>query len=393
MALLKPSRKFKTALESLVNNRSPIEESDDDGDPGDVREKLREIREDIEVDTFVKELTEKAELEKTFSHVWDIYGVVDRTLSEAARLEDIDQTSIELNRARSRAESRLNHVARLPVYLYLIELQDSGKRAAAVRAAVGTSLGATLATMLDVEFGAHHAALVIGDVVIEWDESSLVAPTQRELLPVFRANMQRHHSHWLSCVKEAHTKMFATVTAETVSYGEQIDSMVDLNEMKKALIDRLIDVIITYNKYHYYHPFLRNCQHFVLDALKALGITEPPTFTGRMEEYYKALCKSRRPGLPKEFTTHEDLDSYIKKNHQSLQLDDLEYFLCRYYRFHRSEAATKEASTEEVERRAEALTKEGDRAQCSRPTCQMRALDERITKGTVRLLLEDYRRT
>lgn len=349
-------------------------------DEEEVKEKLRKtsefkMAEEEELGTKARELVRREDLEDTFSHLWDIYGQVEMALGEAATLENIDQTSTELGRAYARADRRLKEVAKLPVYLYLTELQ--GKKGATTVRVAGTRLVGTFATLIDAEYGPHHAALVIGDIVLEWDDSSLVNPAQKELMPVFRANMQRHHSHWINRVKEAHKKMFAKVTMETANYGAQIEAMVDLNAEKKALIDRMIDVIIRYNSFHYYHVFSRNCHHFVKDVLEALGITESPTFTGRLKEYYDALRKTRQPGQPKEFPTHEDLDSHVMKNFQSLTPDDIEYFLCQYYSFHTKEAADNG----------------GDRSRCSRPPCQMMKLDERITQDGIRLRLEDYRRT
>ena len=156
-----------------------------------VKEKLRRIpgyedKGENELSMYVNQLTNPELLEHEFSHLYDIYDVVDRVLDEADTLpEDEFHTSVELAGARNRATGRLERISQLPVYLYLTDLQSFGESGAMARG-VGNSLAASLTTLLDFEYGAHHAALMVGDVVVEWDDSSLVMPRQKDVMPVFR---------------------------------------------------------------------------------------------------------------------------------------------------------------------------------------------------------------
>lgn len=141
-----------------------------------VKDKLRRLPafQDMgenELSTEVEQLTDRSQLHNKFSHLYDIYEVVDRVVAEAAAPLDEFQTSFEREATRRRAEGRLERVAQLPVFLYLTDLQSVGQKGALARTA-GTRLAATLTTTLDFEYGAHHAALVIGDVVLGWFKSS-----------------------------------------------------------------------------------------------------------------------------------------------------------------------------------------------------------------------------
>ena len=108
---------------------------------------------------------------------------------------------------------------------------------------------------------------------------------------------------------------------------------------KKQLIDALINVIIKYNKNYYYHLFSRNCQHFVIDALKALKVEQPTAFTGDLKGYFKALKKGRTPSIPEKFETHGDLDKYVIQMQTDNDIaritqQDLEFLLALYFQFH-----------------------------------------------------------
>ncbi len=381
-SVFKSSEQSKEALKHHFAHKA-AKKTGENEEVVQVKDKLKKCdffqdMDENELSTWVEKLTVQEQLDLKFSHLYEIYDVVDRVVDEAAaQPQDEFHTSLELETTRTRARKRLEHVAQLPVYLYLTDLQSYGESGAVSRAA-GTRLAATLTTLLDFEYGAHHAALMIGDVVLEWDDSSVVVPRHKDVQPVFRANLQRHHSHWLSRVSQAQMDM-TTATAQHGSYGEQIKFMVDLNTEKKTLIDKLIEVIIQYNKYRYYHVFSRNCQHFVLDAMEALGLTEPPTFMGRMREYYETLRRGRRSELPNEFPSHENLDDYIMKNLQSLRPDDLEYFLCQYYGFHHK--AVQEQGQDKP-----------SESHCPIRTCQMKKLDERIAQDSVQLRIHNYTR-
>ena len=58
----------------------------------------------------------------------------------------------------------------------------------------------------------------------------------------------------------------------------------------------LADIIAEYNSYYYYHTVYCNCQHFIDDALKALGVRNPividcPSGLVHADEYLHTLEK------------------------------------------------------------------------------------------------------
>ena len=121
----------------------------------------------------------------------------------------------------------------------------------------------------------------MGEVKIEWDTSSLVIPVpvdpEREGHEADLEMEVDHLGKWKENVAKAGPIM-AEAAGREMDFDKQVDLMVDLTTSKAALIDRLVTLIVTYNSAYYYHAIGRNCQDFVLAAMKALGICNPATF-------------------------------------------------------------------------------------------------------------------
>ncbi len=292
----------------------------------------------------------------TFSHLYDPEEVLDDALEEAEAYSDGLQTHEEEQLAKAAADRRHSHAAHLPVYLYFSKLQRLEEKGVAVRAA-GALFG-----RYGCKYGPLHAALMVGDVILEWNSSSLVVPQRRGAFkPVFRVGLQQHHNYWLDVVTKRRSEMSAHTSDGVVHYGEQIGCLIDIHTERKKLVDELIRMVVKYNKFYHYHLFARNCQHFVNDAMKALGITANPTFTGEMREYYERLRKSLSKGTPSEFETHVDLDRYVIENLTTLSHEQLQFMYCQYLNFH-TMAGMEEPST----------------WKCAKSTCQALIVDERM---------------
>ena len=80
-------------------------------------------------------------------------------------------------------------------------------------------------------------------------------------------------SKWMECAGRHHSEI--QKAASELDYKEQIELTYTVTSEKKQLIDALISVIMKHNKNYYYHLFSRNCQHFVIDALK---VEQPDCF-------------------------------------------------------------------------------------------------------------------
>ena len=328
-----------------------------------VKKKLRKLpdsegRDEREITAIAETLTEHEKLKVYFSHLYDIYDPVLEMAEEAEAFSERGiRNSVEYQSAVERAEDRITAAAKLPVCLLLSKLEGRP---------LHDRFAGTFAGLLNLQYGAHHAALMVGDVTIEWADSSLVIPSNHQhAKSIFRADMQRH-SKWVEFVSQ---RRMETARGD-MSYGEQIDLMVDLTTEKKRLIDDLIDLIVRYNKLYYYHPLTRNCQDFVIDAMKALRILNPVDFSGKLGGYFQNLKKGQRSGLlsDSDFTTHQELDSYVVENFDKLKQDDLEYFLCHYFSFHLLAGMEDPATWE-----------------CQVCNCQMPHLEEQLDRNSLQL--------
>jgi hypothetical protein len=252
----------------------------------------------------------------------DAYEAVVEGVSEG----EMDFThSREVSRAVGRSESRFNDICDLPLKLVLIPLHR------------GRKVANVFASLLEMRFGPMHAALQVGNVVLEWNDSSLVTPHLCAYEDqVMEVNVQPH-SKWVEYTAQHRPQMQRA--AQTLDFSEQIELTYKITSQKKVLIDALIQLIIKYNKGYYYNLFDRNCQHFVLDALKVLEVDIPEQLPGGLGEYYKALVKGKTPSVPDEFKTHSDLDRYVtckvaEKAIDGMPQHDLEFLLALYFRFH-----------------------------------------------------------
>lgn len=233
--------------------------------------------------------------------------------------------SLEVRHARRRGEHRFGDVCNFPLKLIFTPLKR------------GRGLAKTFASLLEMEFGPLHAALQVGRVVLEWSDNSMVTPYPCDYEDeVMKLDMQPY-SEWVKYTGKHHSE--AKKTIEGLDYAGQIELTYKIASEKKRLLDALIEVIIQYNKFHYYNLFDRNCQHFVSDALEALKVELPAEFKGGLGKYYKALIAGKTPSVPSKFKTHSHLDLYIKQKQEdgtitSMPEHDLEFILALYFRFH-----------------------------------------------------------
>ena len=140
----------------------------------------------------------------------------------------------------------------------------------------------------------------------------------------------------------------------------------------------LADIIIRYNGRYCYHTLYRNCQCFIEDALKALGVKNPTVigYQGGLSEYLLTLKK----GLPRfvYFSNHAELESYLTEKENNGKVNEitqieLEFLLVQYFRFHFEQNRGNELDTN--------LT-------CKEPTCCMQHLESHIQFET--LIMHKY---
>lgn len=311
---------------------------------------------DKEVCDKASELSTADKLKDYFSEFLE-HSYID-TAGQTREEQDLGLEELNLREtqaASGRAKSRLATTAKLPIKLQLCKLS--------------TPPGffvTSFASLLEIEFGPTHAALLIGEgddcLVLEWNTSDLVIPhynsSQRRLLKVgYQSPVTKDVCSQFGSQMDA--------AARSLKYDEQFDLLFDATVEKAKVIDDLIAVIIRYNKAYYYHPFTRNCQNFVIDAMKALKITNPYNFGGRLMAYFNELKQGKQKNIPGGIDNHADLDSIVMRSIEQLKKHDVEFYLSHYYHFHWK-------SLEE--------SQDQENWTCPLPTCQIAKLDAKLDK-------------
>jgi hypothetical protein len=270
---------------------------------GDVMKKLRSVERlkgmsEEEAEVMVKELTEEEIL-------WSVYfsGVV---LDPARQL--IEE---QLGEGESDVGSGRTAGGKVPVKYRFRKVQD------------GSQYGIqTFSSMLLKHYGPIHASMVVGGtVVLEWLTSGLVIPTGKALPPA------------TSSVR--YSSVASNIT--TISTPDTTEEVFELTLVKKEFVDKLMNVIVKYNRNYYYHPIHRNCLKFVADCLFALGRTVPPIVqvVGKLGDYMTDIKQGKKRRL--DFESHADLDTYIDDallaSPKTSPLER-EYLLMQYFLFH-----------------------------------------------------------
>jgi hypothetical protein len=143
------------------------------------------------------------------------------------------------------------------------------------------------------KFGHIHSALAVGPTIIEWNDSSLCVPR-----------------------KSASTSAVIAVDIARIEGMDRIDE----------ILFKMAQTITYWNNNKIYGMFEANCQIFVEDLLRSVGIT--PNFTGSLSNFienvrkkgkcspiyyvneYIASCLGIKPG-EKKFKAHEELDLFV----------------------------------------------------------------------------------
>ena len=229
----------------------------------------------------------------------------EKTSSEAAPAA----TSIGATR-----QDRSKQIASFPVKLYLTALpQDSAV------------LNNTVASALEEKFGPMKASLQIGQTMIEWTPDHLVIPHfDIPTDPVIKTNITEQLGILAELRKKAKEK-------RTSVMGE-IDLFNKPKESIRSLIRDIIQVIVTYNRYHSYDVYIRNSQHFVQNVLVVLKIEDLSIQSEDLSKYITQL-KDGNPTQTK-FRNHAELDSYVQQRINDLRTAEMEYLLTEYYRLH-----------------------------------------------------------
>lgn len=212
----------------------------------------------------------------------------------------------------------------VPLKLILIPLRSSSE-------------SPTFMHLLEMEFGPLHAALQIGDVILEWNDSSLVVPhfCQHDD-PLLKADTQQF-TEWVDFTLNQRSRM--KNPEKWLESKGQIE-LVMVKKIHDPIIEALVKLIVNYNSYHWYKLINHNCQHFVLDAFKVLQVNKPAFhFTGGLSKHLKTVKSGKSPSVPVQYKNHAELDLYVKEHKEkdllhSMPQKDLEFLLAQYFQFH-----------------------------------------------------------
>lgn len=231
--------------------------------------------------------------------------------------------------SEQRMAEPFEQISTLEVSLILHELND-------------TRLIQQLANFIDkyvssFRFGPFHASILIGDVILEWRPNSLIIPRKidkvhnKDNKAVLLANI--HETPFDGQLPAVPLRYEGADQAAVSSSFERIK---DITREKDMLIDELADVVMRYNTKLHYGLFTNNCQHFVLDVLSVLGITNPEeAFRGKLKQHADLVMARSQKEATVEFNSHEELDRHISEgNVEEMSRDDLQFVYCHYLLFH-----------------------------------------------------------
>lgn len=300
------------------------------------------------------ELTDPEELKMKFSHLLDV-GTKFAMQITREREDDFESTQ-EFREHHEEVKQKTAQACNLQVRLSLRSIPE-GK----------LPLIHSFTSRLKFEYGPFHASLTIEDVTLSWGRESIVEP---RFDPIAGADFQAlvgDQGEWDVRRGEFVQKM--SMVDRQANKEEKFNAIYQSLTEKTQMIANLVDVIADYNRNKKYHVFKCNCQHFVKDAMAALGINKPLQFDGLLQQRFEQLKKGRLR-VPPELRTHENVDTHVVAFKDELERHDMEYLQCLYFDFHLP--AIEESDNPDLWR-------------CDKPTCMSEELDKMIREKSLSL--------
>ena len=245
-------------------------------------------------------------------------------------------TPTEVKAAKQRAVARVEEVARFEVKLLLTPVDSSIDFQ-------GISCK-WIADLVAMPFGSLHAAILINGIIfLDWNNGSLVIP---------RPYDESRGYAFITTLFHQKNKMEAPCDI----LEEEVDLILKATENKQKKINALVDVISNYNRQYFYNPIFRNCQHFVINALEAMGYTVPK-FEDKLRTYFFHLKSGKGLSF---FEDHQQLDEYvlhdvIGEGSQTITIQTMESLVGQYWEFHNNERKTSDKQAWQCSRGKECM--------------------------------------
>lgn len=236
-------------------------------------------------------------------------------------------------------------------------------------------MAATWCNLLNIYYGPTHAVLIVNDVKLEWNTGSLVIPDnydpdEVDCIKIFQTNVTQE-ARFCDEAQCIHPEISDAIQQR--DFTRQVEKVLEVTELRHQSLTRLLQVIIKYNTEYSYNVLTRNCQDFVKDAMKALGIEKPPILGDRLNQYLEEVRQGKTCGIPKDFKDHVELDQYITlllntDDIKSLSQGDAEYLQCMYFQFH-------------LVKVRHLSSKEAETWKCDEPDCKLPEVEKYIDEN------------
>lgn len=198
--------------------------------------------------------------------------------------------------------------------------------------------------------------------MIEWGTHDLVVPHRNiPTEPVIKTDITR--SLKVAAELRARAKDYRSSRRGTIT-GE-VDLLYEIKKSIQTVIESVIQVMVSWNRYKHFHTYGTNSQHFVQNIIAVLGIEEMPLPSTNLSAYIGRLRSETTTQT--SFRTHARLDSYTRERIGELRTNEMEYLLTEYYRFH-------------VASRVEAMHEAEGEWNCKEVDCQMQSLEHAIDR-------------
>jgi len=136
------------------------------------------------------------------------------------------------------------------------------------------------------KLGIVHTAVQIGPIILEWNDSSILLPCET--------------MEWAS------SKVLLALDMRTMPVKEFFENY----------IDRVAEVVATWNGTYMYNEYTNNCQLFSEEIFKAMDIEN--VFTGKIKKFLDSVSTADSKELAFKHTFDNDPTEYIFKSHSQL---------------------------------------------------------------------------
>ena len=240
-------------------------------------------------------------------------------------LGEVTQTVYHAPRAGGTGLS-LDRVSRLDVKLILSDLHSPIAQKRFTRQVL-----ARLGRVAGCCYGPFHAAVVIENTVLSWDDSSLVVPE-----PLRPDKEAKFIGRLARC---EHPQAEAEV--ESLAGMQWVELAVSVACEKAMLVYELAELIARYNREEVYDVIGLNCQHFVRDVLRVLRVEGAGLEGAGLQFLNPALqtdfqrLQRGKSVASRRHHSHAELDHYVDEHLWSLTQGELEAVRNVYAKYHR----------------------------------------------------------